>query len=229
MMQSNPNPALQPPAFHDRIDAAVHLAGHLRSLVERNPPGDVVVVGLARGGVIVGAEVARLLGLRNEALVVRKIGAPDQPEFAIGAITVSGDRVLNTRLIENLMLTDDDVDQLANQSQAAGLALARELGVPLRIPGISGRMVILVDDGLATGATMRVSIESAYGQGAAHVIVAVPVAPTSMLEPFEEVSDGVVTVIATDNLNSVGQWYRFFNEVSSQSVKEILNGTNPAH
>lgn len=226
MTQSNPAP--QPPVFRDRIDAAAQLAVRIRPFVEANAPDDVVMVGLARGGVILAAEIARLLGLRHEALVVRKIGAPDQPELAIGAITASGDRVINTHLVEDMMLTDDEVDHLAGQAHSSGLRLAEELGISPRIPGIAGKIAILVDDGLATGATMRVSVASAYGQNAAKVIVAVPVAPTSMLKPFAEISDGMVTVVATDHLVAVGQWYQVFNEVTSRTVREVLHKPGPA-
>lgn len=223
------NPIPQPPAFNDRLDAAAQLADQLRPTIASNPPDDVVAVGLARGGVIIAAEVARLLGIRTEALVVRKIGAPTQPELAIGAVTASGDRVFNERLIHDFKLTQDDVEQLAERARLDGLNLAEELGVTPEIPTIAGKVVILCDDGLATGATMRVAIESAYRQGASRVIVAVPVAPTSVVKPFQEVSDGVVTVVATNRLSAVGQWYRSFGEVTSGSVRDILHGANPAH
>jgi putative phosphoribosyl transferase len=220
----------RPPAFRDRIDAGAQLAERLRLQPEiaAIPVADLVVIGLVRGGVVVAAEVARRLGARLEAMVVRKLGAPGQPELAIGALSANMARVLNRPLIEDLDLTQHDIERITERARDAALDLADDLGIPTHLPDLAGKTAILVDDGLATGATMRVAIDTAYSQGSAHVIVAVPVAPMSMLDPFRSVSDGVVTVIATDQLSAVGRWYQLFDDVPTSAVREIVQSAHHA-
>jgi len=213
----------RPPAFRDRIDAGMQLAERLRPRVSTLPLDDVVVIGLARGGVVVAAEVAYLLGARLEAMVVRKLGAPGQPELAIGAITAGTGRVLNRALIADLRLSEPQVERITEQAREEARALSRELGIRPEGQDVAGRTAVLVDDGLATGATMRVAIDAAYAMGAARVIVAVPVAPLSMIEPFRTVADEVVAVIATNQLNAVGRWYEVFENVPSSTVRSILD------
>ena len=215
----------RPPAFHDRVDAGIQLADALRPVVEGIPARDLVVIGLTRGGVVTAAEVARELGARLEALVVRKLGAPRQPELAIGAITAGGTRVLNRPLIEELGLTEGDVEQISLAGREAARALASELGVPAQVPGLTGKVGIVVDDGLATGATMRVAVEAVRAQAAARVVVAVPVAPESLIGPFRTVADDVVAVIATNRLNAVGRWYLQFGDVRTPAVRLLLQAS----
>jgi predicted phosphoribosyltransferase len=208
--------------LHDRIDAGTQLAGQLRSILQRAAPEDVVAVGLARGGVIVAAEVARQLGIRLEAIVVRKMGAPNQPELAIGALAASGERVLNTRLIAEIGLREMDVDRIAARAQEAARALCDEIGVPAHVPDISNRTILLIDDGLATGATMRVAIDAVYQQGARNVVLALPVAPASMMRTLRELADDLIVLMTPNNLNSVGQWYRLFLDVPSEDVRAAI-------
>lgn len=211
-----------PEIFRDRIDAGARLAAELRPALHETPPEDIVAVGLARGGVSVAAEVARQLGIRLEAIVVRKLGAPDQPELAVGALAASGERVLNARLIEDLGLREIEVDRITARAEEAATALCEEIGVPATVPDIAGRTVLLIDDGLATGATMRVAVNAARQHGADRIIVAVPVAPASAIDTFLQLADDVISVIAPHNLRSVGQWYELFFEVSSDEVRAAL-------
>lgn len=217
----------QPTGFRDRVDAGAQLAMPLLPRVATLAPDDIVVVGLARGGVIVAAEVARQLDVRLEAIVVRKLGAPAQPELAIGALSASGERVLNQPLIDDIGLGEEEVERISRRAQEAALALSREIGAPAVIPDIVGKTAILVDDGLATGATMRVAIEAVYHQGARQVFVALPVVPASMVEPFKGIADDVIAVIAPEHLLAVGQWYGSFPDVPSSAVREAL-ATNRA-
>jgi predicted phosphoribosyltransferase len=212
----------QPEIFHDRIEAGTRLAGRLSPILRREAPDDVVAVGLARGGVIVAAEVARQFGIRLEAIVVRKMGAPNQPELAIGALAASGERVLNARLIKEIGLREMEVDRIAARAQEAARALCDEIGVPAQVPDISGKNVVLIDDGLATGATMRVAIDAVYQQGARYVMVALPVAPASMVRTLRELADDLVVLMTPNNLNSVGQWYRLFLDVPSEDVRAAM-------
>lgn len=213
--------------FRDRIDAGSRLAAALRPILEGTSPDDVVAVGLARGGVIVAAEVARQLGIRLEAIVVRKLGAPGQPELAVGALAASGERVLNGRLIEDLGLREMEVDRITARAGEAARELCDEIGAPARIPDISGSTALLIDDGLATGATMRVAVNAARQQGAARIIIAVPVAPTSISDTFGALADDIVTVMTPDHLRSVGQWYELFMEVTSDEVRAELEENRP--
>ncbi|HEV2073503.1 MAG TPA: phosphoribosyltransferase family protein [Thermomicrobiales bacterium] len=218
----SPLSSQQPTGFRDRVDAGARLAMPLLPRVATLAPDDIVVIGLARGGVIVAAEVARQLDVRLEAIVVRKLGAPDQRELAIGALAASGERVLNQPLINDIGLDQEQVESISSQAQKAAMSLCREIGVPAVVPDIVGKTAILVDDGLATGATMRVAIEAVYHQGARQVFVALPVAPASMVEPFREIADDVITIIAPENLRAVGQWYGYFPDVPSSAVRDAL-------
>lgn len=208
--------------FDDRTDAGARLADALRPVLEGTPREDIVGVGLARGGVIVAAEVARRIGVRLEAIVVRKLGAPDQPELAVGALTASGERALNQRLLYDIGVDDEMQDRIASRATEAALRLCDELGVPPRVPNIDGKTVLLIDDGLATGATMRAAIEAARAGNAGRVIVAVPVAPQASVARFRQIADDVVTVLTPRDLRSVGQWYRSFEDTPSAMVREVL-------
>lgn len=212
----------QPDTLRDRIEGGARLAERLQPLLDRTAAEEIVAVGLARGGVIVAAEVARRLGVRLEAIVVRKLGAPDQPELAIGAITASGERVLNTGLIGDIGLREMEVDRITARATEAARVLCEEIGAPQEVPEIAGKTVLLIDDGLATGATMRAAIAAARAGNAGRVIVAVPVAPSSSIATFRRIADDVVAVLAPHDLRSVGQWYQVFAETPSREVRELL-------
>lgn len=214
--------------FEDRSEAGGRLAEALRPVLEGVSRDDIVAVGLARGGVIVAAEVARQLGVRMEAIVVRKLGAPDQPELAIGALAASGERVLNGGLIRDIGISEAQLEAVTNRAIAAAHTLCEEIGAPPQVPDIAGKTVLLVDDGLATGATMRVAIKAARAQEAGRVIVAVPVAPQSSLGRFRELADDVVAVLTPADLRSVGQWYRFFGDTPSSTVRDALAAAREA-
>ena len=216
----------QPSPFRDRIDAGTQLAELIRPRISRLTPNDIVIVGLARGGVIVAAEVARKLDARLEAIVVRKLGAPSQPELALGALSASGDRVFNRALIDELGLSDDEIQHIVDRAMEAARALSIAINAPPEIPDIADKTVILVDDGLATGATMRVAIQTAYAQGAREVIMAVPVAPDTVRQSFRDIVDDMIVLITPKHLRTVGQWYSSFSDVPSEEVRKALEA-NP--
>ncbi|HWV24907.1 MAG TPA: phosphoribosyltransferase family protein [Thermomicrobiales bacterium] len=211
-----------PGMFRDRADAGDRLAEALRPHLATLTPADIVIVGLARGGVVVAAEVARMLDVRLETIVVRKLGAPDQPELALGAIAADGSRVLNDPLIERLGLSQEDIDRITRQATDAARILCDDLGVSSQIEDIEGRTVVLIDDGMATGATMRVAIESVYRQGARQVIVGLPVAPDTAETELEEYADDVIILLAPHQLQAVGQWYQAFPDVPTGQVRKAL-------
>lgn len=208
--------------LRDRADAGARLAERLRPVITDTPADDIVAVGLARGGVIVAAEVARVLGVRLEAIVIRKLGAPDQPELAIGALAASGERVLNSGMISDIGIREMEIDRITARAQEAARALCEDIGIPPSVPEVDGRTVLLIDDGLATGATMRVAVNAMRQQGASRIIVAVPVAPASAIPAFERIADEVVAVLMPNNLQAVGQWYERFFEVTSGEVRHTL-------
>ena len=208
--------------FRDRRRAGDRLAAELAQHLDWGP-GDragPVVVGLPRGGIPVAAPVAAVLHAPLDVLVIRKIGVPWQPELALGAVGEGGARVLNRRIVAATGLSEDEVDRLARTASAEVGRRVRsyrggEPAVPLRDRG-----VIVVDDGIATGATMRAAVAVARARGAAEVIVAVPVAAQQSVEGLA--ADEVVCLLMPDELGGVGLWYDDFGQTDATEVIELL-------
>ena len=212
-----------PGRFRDRTDAGDRLARRLaadRSDEAAGSGGTVVVVGLPRGGVPVAAPVARALQAPLDVLVIRKIGVPWQPELALGAVGEGGARVLNRRIVSSTGLSEDEVDRLAAEAadEVERRVRAFRRGAPA-VP-LQGREVIVVDDGIATGATMRAAVAVARARGAAVVTVAVPVAARQSLEGLA--ADELVCLSVPDDLGGVGLWYDDFGQVGSDEVVRLL-------
>lgn len=211
---------MTPEVFRDRRDAGARLAGALGHLRDERP----VVAALVRGGVPVAAEVARTLDAPLEVLVVRKVGAPSNPEFGIGAVGEEGHMVRDPRSLELAGVDDEGFHDLARTEQAE---VERRVGVYRggrpRVP-FDGRTVILVDDGLATGVTARTAAEVTRAMGAARVVLAVPVgAPESVARLAAEV-DEVVCLHQPPDFRAVGSWYGDFAQVSDAEVVDELRG-----
>jgi putative phosphoribosyl transferase len=201
--------------FRDRVDAGRQLAAAL----ERAELGDAVVVGLARGGVVVAAEVARRLSLPLDALAVRKVGYPFQPEYAIGAVTPGADGVY---LRTDEGLGESDLHRVIERAQAQAEALDRilhEHDPPLEL---RGKTAVLVDDGLATGATMVAAVGWARSRGAAHVVVAVPVGAAQSTGALRREADVVVCPYEERRFGAVGFWYDVFTQVENTEVVALL-------
>jgi predicted phosphoribosyltransferase len=207
-----------PPIFDDRADAGRRLAA---SIAPAAGPR-TVVLGLARGGVPVAAEVAERLWAPLDVIVVRKVGHPLQPELALGAVAASGDRWVSP------MAAYESSDTLREGFHAA-TADARRMERRLReeIPPIdlAGATCILVDDGLATGATMRAAVRCARSLGAARVVVAVPVASRAGAAELAEEADELVCPHAIDDFWAVGLWYRRFGQVGEEDVVGLLRSS----
>ena len=205
--------------FEDRFEAGRRLAERLEPL----RGDDVVVLGLPRGGVPAAFEVARWLGAPLDVIVVRKLGVPHQPELAFGAIGEEGVRVMNTGVVEQSRLTDDEMARVERserselERRAAGFRVGRS-----RIE-LTGRTVVIVDDGVATGATARAACQVARAQGAARIVLAVPVAPRAALHVLRREADEVVCVAQPMFFYAVGEWYRHFGQTSDSEVVELMH------
>ena len=202
--------------FRDRLDAGRHLAAALA----RAELGDAVVVGLARGGVTVAAEVARRLSLPLDALAVRKIGYPYQPEYGIGAVTpgAGGVYVRSAEGLDDLALR-----RVIDQAQEKADALDRILHERHRPLELRGKTAVLVDDGLATGATMVAAVRWARSRGAGRVVVAVPVGASQSMEALRGEADEVVCPNEQRRFGAVGFWYDIFTQVENEEVVALLD------
>jgi putative phosphoribosyl transferase len=203
--------------YKDRIDAAGVLADRLR---EYEDSSDILVLGLPRRGVPVADVIARSLGAPWDILIVRKLGMPDQEELAIGAIASGGVRVLNRPLARRV---PEDVVEKEVKLESRELQRREEAYRGDKPhPEIAGRCVILVDDGLATGATMRAAVRAIRKQNPREVVVAVPVAPPEAVESIREVADHVVCPATPANFSAVGQCYEDFSETTDEEVRERM-------
>lgn len=205
--------------FQDRTDGGRQLADALQDYAGRD---DVVVLALPRGGVVTAAEVARRLEAPLDVFVVRKLGVPAQPELAMGAIASGGIRVMNTSVTEGLGLSDEAVARVAAQEQQELERRERAYRPEGERPSLQGRTVIVVDDGIATGATMRAAVQAIRTNDPARIIVAVPVAPPDSYEALREQADEVVALMTPASFGGVGVWYRDFRQVTDGQVREIL-------
>jgi putative phosphoribosyl transferase len=205
--------------FQDRFEAGRILASRLRQFAHRN---DVLVLGLPRGGVPVAFEVARILNTPLDVFLVRKLGVPGQEELAMGAIASGGIRVVNRTVVDALGITMADIQQAALQQQAE--LDRRERAYRDGRPMLEGRgqIAILIDDGLATGSSMRVAIMALRKREPQRIVVGVPVAAPSVCEELESQADEVVCAVTPEPFFAVGQWYRDFPQTSDEEVRDLL-------
>jgi len=214
---------IKPGLFRDRQDAGRVLAEKLAAYANRP---DVLVLALPRGGVPVAYEVARALGAPLDVFVVRKLGVPGYEELAMGAVATGGVRVLNDQLIQRLGIPDHVIDAVTareRQELARRERLYRDGRPP---PDISGRTVILVDDGLATGATMQAAIEALRQQNPARIVVAVPTASPDTCEEMKAKADDVICAITPQPFDAVGRWYQDFSQTTDEEVGALLARTS---
>ena len=207
--------------FRDRIHAGKELA---KLLHEYADAADTLVLGLPRGGVPVAHEVARTLHLPLDVLIVRKIGAPTQPELAVGAIASGGSIVWNDELVSFFPAAElEEVVNRQRQELTRRELLYRGRRAPL---DVKNRTIILVDDGAATGASMRVTIRALRAAGARQIVAALPVASDSALGLLESEADEVHCVLKPEFFEAVGQWYRDFSETTDEDVTALLSPTS---
>jgi len=205
--------------FEDREEAGRALSASLGAWRARP---DALVLGLPRGGVPVAFEVADALGLPLDVLVVRKLGLPGQPELAMGAIAGGGALVVNEEVLRYLPPDGDAFETVRAREQRELERREREYRGDRPPLDVRGRVVILVDDGLATGATMEAAVRSLQSLGARRIVVAVPVASVEARERIAAVADEVVCLATPEFFSAVGQWYRDFGQTSDTEVTGLL-------
>ncbi len=207
--------------FRDRTEGGRLLAEKLTEYANRP---DVIVLALPRGGVPVGFEVAKALRAPLDVLIVRKLGVPGQPELAMGAIASGGIRVLNEELLKHYPISEEEIEAVAAQEQKELERRERLYHGDRPTPEVRGRTVILVDDGIATGTTMRSAVEALKKQQPASVVIAVPVAAEATCEEFRRLKDHVVftCLAAPKPFFAVGLWYEQFPQTTDEEVRNLL-------
>jgi putative phosphoribosyl transferase len=206
-------------AFPNRAEAGRFLATKLSKYAGCD---DVIVLGLPRGGVPVAYEVAQALRVSLDVFIVRKLGVPGFEELAVGAIASGGVRVLNADVMNALPNADEIIDAVTAKETTELERREHEYRDGRPAPELSGKTVILIDDGLATGATMRAAVKALRQRGTAKIVVAVPVGPPDTCKEFEDETDEVICASAPEYFQAVGQYYEDFSQTSDEEVRELL-------
>src|SRR5438128_1789490 len=206
--------------FRDRTDAGRELADRLAAYADRP---DVLVLALPRGGVPVAGVVARALHTPLDVFLVRKLGLPGMEELAMGAIASGGVRVLNEDVVQTLRVPEEEIDAIAAAEQRELERRERAYRDDRPPLDVRGRTVILVDDGLATGSTMRAAVAALRRQQPARIVVAVPVAAPETCEEFRAIADEIVCLDTPEPFYAVGLWYRDFGQTTDEQVRSLLD------
>jgi putative phosphoribosyl transferase len=209
--------------FFDRVEAGRVLAESLAAYANR---GDVIVLALPRGGVPVAAEAAKRLNAPLDVFVVRKLGLPDHPELAMGAIATGGVRVFNGDVLNSLRIPDEVINTVSAQEFAELQRREKAYRDDLPPPEVEGKTVILVDDGIATGSTMLAAIAALRQLNVARIVVATPVVPAATYYEIRRAADEVVAVMVPEDFYAVGQWYEDFSQTTDDEVRELLVPAN---
>jgi putative phosphoribosyl transferase len=204
--------------FLDRADAGRRLAGVLTGVRD----ADAIVLGLPRGGIPVGYEIARALGSPLDVILVRKVGLPVQPELAMGAIGEDGVRLVNTEVVQAEQVSEREFAEVEQRERAELHRRAERYRLDRPRAVVAGRTAIVVDDGIATGSTARAACQVARAHGAARVILAVPVAPRGTVAALGQVADQVVCLESPEPFYAIGQWYQDFSQTSDAEVVRLL-------
>lgn len=205
--------------FFDRSEAGQFLAENLSAYADRE---DVIILALPRGGVPVGAEVAKRLNAPLDVFVVRKLGLPGHPELAMGAIASGGVRVFNGEIVNALRIPDEVIDAVSAE-ELIELQRREKVYRAGRPPlDVEGKTAIVVDDGVATGSTMLAAVSALRQLNAARIIIAAPVIAASAYREMQRIADEVTAVIIPERFYAVGQWYEDFGQTGDQQVRDLL-------
>src|SRR5918999_115065 len=205
--------------FRDRTDAGKRLATQLADYADR---ADVLVLALPRGGVPVAFEVAEALRAPLDIFLVRKLGVPGHEELAMGAIATGGVRVLNEDVVDNLRIPGEVVDAVAADELRELERRERAYRGDRPAPDVRGKTVILVDDGLATGSTMRAAAAALRQQQPARIVVAVPVSAPQTCDEYKMGVDEIICAVTPEPFQAVGLWYEDFSQTTDEEVRELL-------
>jgi putative phosphoribosyl transferase len=215
--------------YTDRTHAGEVLAGYLGHLAGRD---DVLVLGLPRGGVPVAAAVAQALGAPLDVFVVRKLGVPGHEELAMGALASGNVRVLNEDVLAHTQVEEEAIEAVTRRERSELERRERLYRGDRPPPSPAGRVVVLVDDGLATGSTMRAAVRALRRRDAARIVAAVPVAPWQACEEVEREADEMICAACPEPFTAVGAWYRDFSQTTDEEVRALLDlvsgGERPA-
>ena len=211
--------------FRDRVEAGQHLGAVLARKLGKQE--DIIVLALPRGGVPVAAEVAKALDAPLDVFIVRKLGVPGHEELAMGAIASGGVRVLNRDVLSYVPLPQKAIDAVAEREQQELQRREREYRGSRPPLDVRNKTVIIVDDGLATGSTMRAAVEALKKMGPRAIIVAVPVAAPQTCDEFRNEGVDIVCLRTPDPFQAVGLWYEDFSQTTDEEVHELLQ--QPAH
>lgn len=205
--------------FRDRVEAGEHLA---RALAEYAGRPDVIVLALPRGGVPVAFEVAEALGVPMDVFLVRKLGVPGHEEFAMGAIASGGLRVVDPEVVRALGISEAAIAQVAAREQRELQRREAAYRHDRSLPELRDRTVIVIDDGLATGSTMKAAVRAIRQQQPRKLVVAVPVAARETCEDLRAEADEVVCLRTPEPFRAVGLWYHDFSQVTDEEVRSLL-------
>ncbi len=204
--------------FSDRVDAGRRLASALGGISFTRG----IVLAIPRGGVVVGFEIARALELPLDVIIPHKLGAPDNPELAIGAVAEDGTTILDDNLVTYMGVSQDYIQEEGQRQREEIQRRLKLYRQDIPYPDLKGRDVIVVDDGIATGATMKAALKSVRNRGAASVIVAVPVGPPSTIRELKNLADRVVCLFMPEYFQAIGQFYTDFSQTSDTEVIGLL-------
>ncbi len=211
--------------FQDRREAGRRLAKELASFKGRS---DVIVLGIPRGGVVIGHEIAQALGVPLDVYITRKIGAPHNPELAIGAVASDGTLILDEKLANRLGVSQEYIDAESDRQKTEIERRITEYRGEIPAPELDDKIVILVDDGVATGATTLATIRAIRSQQPSQLILAVPVGPRDTIDSLKREVDQLFCLHAPEIFWAVGAFYNVFDQTSDEEVKALLERADPS-